>query len=39
MKEDIAPRELHGKRLLGYSLGFIGILLADIFRGVFIFQF
>lgn len=39
MKEDITPRELHGKRLLGYSLGFIGILLADIFRGVFIFQF
>ena len=39
MKEVITPRELHGKRLLGYSLGFIGILLADIFRGVFIFQF
>ena len=39
MSETFIPRELHGKRLIGYSLGYIGILLADIFRGVFIFQF
>ena len=25
------PRELHGKKLLGYSLGFGGMLLAEIF--------
>ena len=35
----IKPRELHGKRLLGYSLGDLGLLLPRTFEGVFIFQF
>ncbi len=39
MSEPFVPRELHGKRLIGYSLGYMGILSAEIFRGVFIFQF
>ena len=39
MNEPFTPRELHGKRLFGYSLGYMGILSAEIFRGVFIFQF
>ena len=39
MSKISTPRELHGKRLIGYNLGFFGILLTDILRGVFIFQF
>ena len=35
----LKPRELHGKRLLGYSLGDLGLLLPRTFEGVFIFQF
>lgn len=35
----LKPRELHGKRLLGYSIGDLGLLLPRTFEGVFIFQF
>lgn len=35
----MSQRELHGRKLFGYSIGFAGILLADIFRGVFVFQY
>lgn len=35
----MSQRELHGRKLFGYSIGYTGILLADIFRGVFIFQY
>ena len=35
----MSQRELHGRKLLGYCIGFNGMLLADIFRGVFIFQY
>jgi Na+/melibiose symporter-like transporter len=35
----IEPRELHGKRLFGYSLGDLGLMLPRTFEGVFIFQF
>jgi Na+/melibiose symporter-like transporter len=34
-----APRELHGKRLFGYSLGYTGMLIANMFIGIFAFQF
>ena len=33
------PRELHGKRLLGYSLGDLGFTLPNMFTGIFLFQF
>lgn len=33
------PRELKGKRLIGYSMGDLGMSLANIFTGVFIFQY
>ena len=40
MSETIkAPRELHGKRIIGFTIGFFGVLLTEIFRAVFIFQF
>ena len=32
-------RELHGKRLIGYSLGELGITLPNLFTGIFIFQY
>jgi Na+/melibiose symporter-like transporter len=35
----VQPRELHGKRLLGYTIGNLGLLLPRTFEGVFIFQF
>lgn len=35
----LKPRELHGKRLLGFSLGDLGLILPRTFEGVFIFQF
>jgi Na+/melibiose symporter-like transporter len=35
----MSQRELHGRKLFGYSIGYTGILLADIFRGVFVFQY
>jgi GPH family glycoside/pentoside/hexuronide:cation symporter len=34
-----APRELHGKRLFGYSLGYTGMLMANMFIGIFTFQY
>ena len=39
MNELIQPRELHGKRLWGYSLGDLGLTLPNMFTGVFLFQF
>ncbi|MHA2281037.1 MAG: MFS transporter [Promethearchaeota archaeon] len=33
------PRELHGKRLLGYTLGSFGITLTNIFSELFSFQY
>ncbi len=35
----IKPRELHGKRLFGYSLGGFGFFLTRILIGVFAFQY
>lgn len=32
-------RELHGKRLIGYALGNFGLILTNMFIGVFIFQY
>lgn len=39
MSNLVKPRELHGKRLLGYSLGDLGLTLPNMFTGVFLFQF
>lgn len=39
MNELIQPRELHGKRLWGYSLGDLGLTLPNMFTGVFLFQY
>jgi len=33
------PRELTGKRLFGYSMGDLGMSLANMFTGVYIFQY
>ncbi len=33
------PRELNGKRLIGYSMGDLGLSLGNIFTGVFVFQY
>jgi len=32
-------RELHGKRLIGYALGNFGLILTNMFIGIFIFQY
>ncbi len=34
-----SPRELHGKRLIGYALGNFGLILTNMFIGVFLFQY
>ena len=34
-----ALRELHGKRLFGYALGNFGMIMTNMFIGVFIFQY
>ena len=39
MEQDIKLRELHGRRLFGYSLGNFGIFLTRLLIGVFAFQF
>ncbi|MFX1394271.1 MAG: MFS transporter [Promethearchaeota archaeon] len=39
MSDTVIPRELHGKRLIGYNIGYFGFFLTDILRGVFLFQF
>jgi len=39
MKDVVSPRELKGKRLIGYSMGDLGMALPNIFTGVFLFQF
>ena len=33
------PRELHGKRLIGYALGNFGLILSNLLVGIFVFQF
>ena len=33
------PRELKGKRLFGYSMGDLGMSLANMFTGVYLFQY
>ncbi len=37
--ENRVPRELHGKRLLGYNFGYFGLMLNNLLIAVFIFQF
>jgi len=39
MTTNTSPRELHGKRLFGYSLGDLGLSLSNMFTGVYIFQY
>jgi len=39
MSEIIKPRELHGTKLVGYSIGFFGLFLTNLLIGVFAFQF
>ncbi|MBY8988286.1 MAG: MFS transporter, partial [Candidatus Lokiarchaeota archaeon] len=39
MSRNTTPRELHGKRLFGYSLGDLGFTLPNMFTEVFIFQY
>ena len=39
MGDVASPRELKGKRLIGYSMGDLGMALPNIFTGVFLFQF
>jgi len=39
MVDSIAPRELHGTKLFGYSIGFFGVMLSNLLGGVFILQF
>jgi len=39
MGNNNTPRELHGSRLLGYAIGQFGLILTNMFVGVFIFQF
>ena len=39
MNELTPLRELHGKRLLGYTIGDLGLTLPNMFTGVFLFQY
>jgi len=39
MSELTTRRELHGKRLLGYTFGDLGFTLPNMFTGVFLFQY
>ncbi len=39
MSDTSIPRELLGKRKIGYSLGFFGLFLSNLLIGVFAFQF
>lgn len=39
MNERIPPRELHGAKLFGYSIGYFGFFLTRILISVFAFQF
>ncbi|MFX0187389.1 MAG: MFS transporter [Candidatus Hodarchaeota archaeon] len=39
MSETIKPRELHGPKLFGYSVGFFGLFLTNLLISVFAFQF
>lgn len=39
MSEAIKPRELHGTKLFGYSVGFFGLFLTNLLISVFAFQF
>ncbi len=39
MSEALKPRELHGTKLFGYSVGFFGLFLTNLLISVFAFQF
>jgi len=39
MSELTTRRELHGKRLFGYTFGDLGFTLPNMFTGVFLFQY
>ena len=39
MNEQVIPRELKGKRLIGYCLGDFGVFLSNMLESVFVFQF
>ena len=39
MQDTTPPRELHGRKQLGYNLGYFGIFLVNLLIGVFTFQF
>ena len=39
MSKTIIPRELHGTKLFGYSIGFFGLFLTNLLISVFAFQF
>ncbi|MFX1394272.1 MAG: MFS transporter [Promethearchaeota archaeon] len=39
MSKTIIPRELHGTKLIGYSIGFFGLFLTNLLISVFAFQF
>jgi len=39
MENTTAPRELHGIKLFGYSIGFFGVMLSNMLGGVFVLQF
>ncbi|MHA2288308.1 MAG: MFS transporter [Promethearchaeota archaeon] len=39
MSKTSTPRELHGKRLIGYTIGDLGLTLPNMFTGVFTFQY
>lgn len=39
MAENSELRELHGKRIIGYNLGYFGVFLSNMLISVFVFQF
>ena len=39
MSKTTTPRELHGKRLIGYTIGDLGLTLPNMFTGIFSFQY
>jgi Na+/melibiose symporter-like transporter len=39
MSKPTTSRELHGKRLIGYTFGDLGLTLPNMFTGIFLFQY
>ena len=39
MESSPTPRELHGIKLFGYSIGFFGVMLSNMLGGVFVLQY